>query len=69
MTHEDVQDGGYHCYFKKQPQTSEEIVRAVMACALCRAFRAVRYAGRNPKILKRFKQLDSRRVLRRARDR
>jgi hypothetical protein len=45
-----------HCYFKKQPETPEEVERAVMACYVS-CVRAVRYAGKNPKILKRFREL------------
>src|SRR3954470_6664149 len=57
MAHEDGQ-GGYHCYFKRQPETPEEVERAIMACHVS-CVRAVRYAGRNPKILKRFKEIGS----------
>jgi hypothetical protein len=54
MAHD--QEGDYpHCYFKRQPETPEEVERAVMACYVS-CVRAVRYAGRNPKILKRFRQ-------------
>jgi hypothetical protein len=57
MAHDDV--GGFsHCYFKKQPETPEEVERAVMACVVS-CVRAVRYAGENPKILKRFQELGS----------
>jgi hypothetical protein len=52
-------EGGYpHCYFKRQPEAPEEVERAISACHLS-CVRAVRYAGRNPKILKRFRELGS----------
>jgi hypothetical protein len=41
---------GWHCYFKKQPSTPDEIERAVMAIRVgCCA--AVRYCGDDPMIL------------------
>lgn len=44
-----------HCYFKKQPETPEEIERAVSACFIsCTG--AVRYAGDDPAILRRFRE-------------
>jgi hypothetical protein len=52
-------EGDYpHCYFKKQPETPKEVERAIMACYVSCVV-AVRYAGRNPKILKRFQELGS----------
>jgi hypothetical protein len=42
--------------FKKQPETPEEVERAVMACYVS-CVRGVRYAGKDPKILKRFLEL------------
>jgi hypothetical protein len=45
-----------HCYFKKQPETPEEVERAIMACYVS-CVRAVRYGRRNPKILKKFQEL------------
>src|SRR3954451_17976408 len=57
MAHDE--EGDYpHCYFKRQPETPEEVERAVMACHVS-CVRAVRYAGRNPKILKKFQELGS----------
>jgi hypothetical protein len=57
MAHDDG-EGGYHCHFKKQPDTPEEVERAVMACVVS-CVRAVRYAGDDPAILKRFRELFS----------
>jgi len=52
MAHDDG-EGGYHCHFRKQPETPQEVERAVMACVVS-CVRAVRYAGNDPAILKRF---------------
>lgn len=42
-----------HCYFKKQPQTPEEIERAINAiCVSCIA--SIRYGGKNEAIIKRL---------------
>ena len=57
MAHDDG-EGGYHCHFKRQPETSEEVERAVMACVLSCVW-AVRYAGSDPGILQRFRELRS----------
>ena len=57
MAHDDG-ERGYHCHFKKQPETPEEFERAVMACVVS-CVRAVRYAGNDPAILKRFQELRS----------
>lgn len=48
----------YHCHFKKQPTTPDEIERAVMACVVS-CVRAVRYAGNDPTILARLRELRS----------
>jgi len=48
--------GGYHCYFKRQPQTPDELDHAIMAVAVgCCA--GVRYAGRNAAIIGRLAEL------------
>jgi hypothetical protein len=48
--------GGYHCYFKRQPVTPDELERAIMAVAVgCCG--AVRYAGTNPAIIRRLSEL------------
>jgi hypothetical protein len=53
MAHDLAADGIYHCYFKRQPETAEELERAVMAVAVgCCG--AVRYGGTNPTILHRL---------------
>ncbi len=57
MGHDD-EKLGYHCHFKKQPETPEEVERAVMACVVS-CVRAVRYAGDDPAILERFRELRS----------
>ena len=47
---------GYHCYFRRQPKTPEELEHAVMAVAVgCCA--GVRYAGANPTIIRRLAEL------------
>lgn len=50
--------GNYHCHFKKQPETPEEVERAVWACWVS-CTKAVRYAGDDPAILNRLKELGS----------
>lgn len=57
MAHDDGK-GGYHCYFKKQPSTAEEVERAVWACSVS-CIGAVRYAGDDPVILEQFRKLSS----------
>ncbi len=51
-------NGDYHCYFKKQPENAEEIERAIMACRVSRT-QAVRYAGNDPAILNRLRELNA----------
>ncbi|WP_337175329.1 hypothetical protein [Paludisphaera sp.] len=49
-------EGDYpHCYFKKQPETPEEIGRAISACSIS-CTKAVRYAGDDPAILRGMRQ-------------
>jgi hypothetical protein len=45
-----------HCYFKKQPQTDEEIERAINALAVS-CISGLRYGGTNEKILKRLYEI------------
>ncbi len=46
----------FSCYFRRQPETPEEVEHAIRAVwASC--CRAVRYAGNDPKILKRLREL------------
>jgi hypothetical protein len=48
-------DGLYHCYFRRQPQTPEELDRAIQAVEVgCCG--AVRYGGQNPEIVKRLQK-------------
>jgi hypothetical protein len=45
-----------HCYFKRQPATSEELARAIRAVAVgCCG--AVRYGGREPRVIAWLKSL------------
>jgi hypothetical protein len=55
MAHDDERNYP-HCYFKRQPETPNEVERAIMACHVSCVL-AVRYGGKNPKILKRFQDL------------
>jgi hypothetical protein len=48
----------YHCYFKRQPQTPEEIERSIMAVAVA-CCRTVRYGGDDPRIIERLSALRS----------
>lgn len=51
-------EAGATCYFRFQPETPEEIERAIRACrASC--VRAVRYSGDDPEIFRRFRELGS----------
>jgi hypothetical protein len=45
----------YHCYFRKQPSTPEEMERAIRAVAVS-CCGAVRYGGNDPDILQRIKE-------------
>ena len=45
-----------HCYFKKQPETDEEIERAINAIAVS-CISGLRYGGTNEKILKRLNEI------------
>jgi len=55
MAHE---PGRGHCYFVKQPTTSDELERAVMAVAVS-CCQAVRYAGSDPRVIRRLAELGS----------
>ena len=50
---EDETNGGYHCYFKKQPTTPEEVNEAIFAlevsCVGC-----IRYGGDNSEIIEKI---------------
>lgn len=46
----------YHCYFKKQPSTPEEVERAIRAVRVA-CCGAVRYAGQDAEVLIRLQRL------------
>lgn len=46
-------DADFHCYFKKQPETEEEIEHAVLAVYVS-CCEGVQYGGSNPEILKKI---------------
>jgi hypothetical protein len=50
-------NGDYHCHFRKQPETPAEVERAINACVVS-CVEAVRYAGNDPAILQRFRELN-----------
>jgi hypothetical protein len=53
MAHDPSAHAGYHCYFKRQPKTPEELERAIRAVAVgCCG--AVRYGGRDPEVIRRL---------------
>lgn len=58
MAHDwDDEDTSCHsCYFRKQPQTPDEVRRAVMAVYVS-CCGAVRYAGDDPAVLRRLRNL------------
>jgi ferredoxin len=43
----------HHCYFKKQPQTAEEMEQAIRAVEHC-CCGAYRYAGHDPNVMTRL---------------
>lgn len=46
----------YHCYFRRQPETPEEVEHAIRAVYVS-CCQAVRYGGNDPKILGRLEKL------------
>jgi len=54
IDHSKIEDG--HCYFKKQPETDEEIERAINAIAVS-CISGLRYGGTNENILKRLYEI------------
>jgi hypothetical protein len=46
----------YHCYFRQQPRTTEELERAIRAVEVGCCW-AVRYGGRDPQIIRRLNRL------------
>jgi hypothetical protein len=48
------EDGGrYHCYFRRQPETPEELEHAISAVLVC-CCGSVQYGGGDPEILGRL---------------
>ncbi|HEY4311227.1 MAG TPA: hypothetical protein VGN12_17385 [Pirellulales bacterium] len=59
MSHEEGPGAYAHCYFKRQPETAAEEEQAVMAVVVgCCG--AVRYGGRDPRIIARLRGLGKR---------
>jgi hypothetical protein len=54
MAHDE--EGGGHCYFRRQPETPEQVERVISACCVS-CVSAVRYSGNDPEILRRFREL------------
>jgi hypothetical protein len=52
---EEMQDS-FHCYFKKQPESDEELEQAFRATMVAE-FRCFRYDGSDPKILTRLTEM------------
>lgn len=55
MAHDTV-NAGYHCYFRRQPATPEEVESAVRALVVS-CCGAVRYGGTSPVVLQRLAEL------------
>lgn len=53
--YEDPTGGGSHCYFKKQPETPEEVERAIAAVRIS-CCGALWYDGDDPEILRRLNE-------------
>ena len=53
---EDLANPMFGCFFKKQPETPEELDRAFQAMAV-NCIDTLRYAGRDPEILHRLREL------------
>jgi hypothetical protein len=56
MTHDEMTPHGestYHCYFRKQPTSPQELDQAISAMAVS-CVEALRYAGDDPAMLKRL---------------
>jgi hypothetical protein len=59
MAHDETEEIGYHCYFKRQPENPDEIQLAIRAIRVgCCG--AVRYGGHNPQIIQQLMALGSR---------
>lgn len=59
MAHEDSEETGYHCYFRKQPSTPEQLDQAIRAVWVS-CCGAVQYGGEDPDVLRRLSQLRER---------
>jgi hypothetical protein len=57
MGHDEDPSVIYHCYFKKQPSTPEEVERAIRAVWIS-CCGAVQYDGDDPAILQRLAELE-----------
>jgi hypothetical protein len=56
MAHQSVGAVGYHCYFRRQPETPAELERAIRAVEVgCCG--AVRYGGPDPEIIRRLNRV------------
>ena len=58
MAHDTEAHAGYHCYFKRQPSTPEELQQAIMAVVVA-CCGAVRYGGTDPSVLRQLAQCGS----------
>jgi hypothetical protein len=45
-----------HCYFRRQPETPEEVERAIRTCWVS-CVDCLRYSGNDPEILRRFRAI------------
>jgi hypothetical protein len=53
----DDSNGRYHCYFRRQPETAEEVDLAIRAFRVC-CSGALRYGGDDPAIIPRILACD-----------
>jgi hypothetical protein len=58
-----MDNDGTSCYFKKQPETPEEIEQALNAVHVC-CIGAVRYCGSNQQIIERLNELEKKTQMR-----
>ena len=59
MSHAEDAAVGYHCYFRRHPETPEEVEHSILAVYVS-CCGAVQYGGNDPKILGRLKRLEQR---------
>jgi hypothetical protein len=57
MAHDE--DDGYHCYFRRQPETPSEVEHAILAVHVS-CCGAVQYGGTDPTIIGRLEQVRKR---------